>query len=112
MSGVRSAGDPARQRSLRSLGGEEFFALPPSTSLPRALKVAERVHQAVRRLRLRNETGVEFGVTISISVARMEPGEDAKRLIARADNALCAAMHGGRDRVLSYQPGQSMLGSL
>jgi diguanylate cyclase (GGDEF)-like protein len=93
-------------------GGEEFMALLPATSLSSALEVAERVRQAVRQMRLRDAEGKEFGITISIGVAQMEPGEDAERLAARADKALYAAKHGGRDQVMPYQPGQSMLGSL
>ena len=88
------------------------MALLPATSLSSALEVAERVRLAVSQMRLRDAEGEEFGITISIGVAQMEPGEDAERLAARADKALYAAKHGGRDQVVPYQPGQSMLGSL
>lgn len=93
-------------------GGEEFIALLPATPLSSALEVAERVRQAVKQMRLRDEAGVEFGITISIGAAQLEPGEDAERLAARADKALYAAKHGGRDQVMAYQPGQTLLGSL
>lgn len=83
------------------LGGEEFGALLPRTSLPSAQQVAERIRQAVseRSFSVRS-TGKELGaVTISIGVAAFQPGEPPPCLIERADLALYRAKQAGRNRV-------------
>jgi diguanylate cyclase len=83
------------------LGGEEFSALLPRTSLQAAQKVAERIRQAVseRSFSLRF-TGKELGaVTISIGLAAHQHGEPPPCLMERADLALYRAKQSGRNRV-------------
>ncbi len=93
-------------------GGEEFIALLPDTPLAQALDAAERLRLAVRALAFEGEHGEAFRITISVGVAQLAPGETADLLAQRADKALYAAKHGGRDRVLAYEPGQSQYAPL
>jgi diguanylate cyclase (GGDEF)-like protein len=88
-------------------GGEEFIALMPETSIGEAVEAAERVREAVRLLEFTGEEN-RFHVSISIGVAKLDPGETADMLVHRADKALYAAKHAGRDRVLAYEMGQSL----
>ena len=81
-------------------GGEEFAVLLPETQLPGALQLAEQVRLTVARTRLRSPKHVgEIGVTISIGVAELNPGESLENLIERADAALYRAKESGRNRV-------------
>jgi len=99
-------------RSMRAtdlvgrLGGEEFAALIPEPT-EGALMVAERLRAAFEAAGLVID-GHAMNATVSIGVAtsyRMVPDLDA--LILRADTALYAAKHGGRNRysVADEEPG-------
>ena len=82
-------------------GGEEFAIVLPQCSLLDSAKIAETVRIRTKAMKVRNRAtqDVLFTVTISGGVAAMLPGDDAAALIARADAALYASKHGGRDRV-------------
>lgn len=88
-------------------GGEEFIALLPDTPLSQAQEAAERLRQAIRGMDLRSESGQHFHITVSIGVAQLAPGETAELLAQRADQALYAAKHAGRDRVIAQEPRRS-----
>jgi diguanylate cyclase (GGDEF)-like protein len=92
-------------------GGEEFIVLMPDTTLAQALEAAERVRQAIPSLEFAGESG-RFHITVSIGVAQYQTQETADALTGRADKALYAAKHAGRDRVMAYEPGQSMFSPL
>lgn len=79
-------------------GGEEFMVLLLHTSQAAAQETAERLRQEVKSLVFESETG-PFGITISIGVAQMQPGEGPEALVARADAAMYAAKNAGRDCV-------------
>lgn len=80
-------------------GGEEFAVLLPSTVQAGALVVAERIRAAMRNEAVCFEAR-EIAFTVSIGLAQFDPGcATAAQLIARADEALYSAKHGGRDRV-------------
>ncbi|MBN9344594.1 MAG: hypothetical protein J0I48_00135, partial [Devosia sp.] len=52
-------------------------------------------------------------VTVSVGIADLDPGDPsitARRLIARADEALYDAKAAGRDRVLRWAPGTETAG--
>ncbi len=84
-------------------GGEEFAVILPETSLQNAVKVAETIRRRTKEKELKNRsTGEIMGrVTVSIGVGCYLLGEDLSDFIARADAALYAAKHAGRDRVLT-----------
>jgi diguanylate cyclase len=82
-------------------GGEEYaVALPGDTAeITASLLDAMRLEIASRRLK-RRSTNEELGaVTVSIGVAQYHRGESAASLLERADLALYASKHGGRNLV-------------
>jgi diguanylate cyclase (GGDEF)-like protein len=87
-------------------GGEEFAILMPDSAHDVALVAAERLRTAVCRMGLAHGA-VNAGahVTLSIGVATEVPVEDMSPdvLVGRADQALYAAKHSGRDCVLSSE---------
>jgi diguanylate cyclase (GGDEF)-like protein len=93
-------------------GGEEFIVLLPDTALAQALETAERLREAIGRLEFTGEGGATLRITVSIGAAQYEPGESADELARRADKALYAAKHAGRNRVMAYEPGQSWFSEL
>ncbi len=82
-------------------GGEEFAILLPSTTLNKAVQVAEAVRNRTRAMKLRNRGTQEVlvNVTVSAGVAAWHPGDDAASLVSCADAALYRSKEGGRDRV-------------
>lgn len=92
-------------------GGEEFIVLMPDATLVQAMEAAERVRQAIPKLEFTAED-THFHITASIGVAQYQPPETADALTERADKALYAAKHDGRDRVMAYEPGESTFSSL
>jgi diguanylate cyclase (GGDEF)-like protein len=92
--------------SVYRLGGEEFAVLLAGCGSVDATRVAERIWDAVR-----SEPVDGLSVTISCGVAATGPGEqfDYQTVFTRADAALYAAKHSGRDCVrLDAAPVQSL----
>ncbi|MEE4254300.1 MAG: sensor domain-containing diguanylate cyclase [Desulfuromusa sp.] len=84
-------------------GGEEFVLLLPDVEAEGALKVAERVLEAIKALQIPHQASeVRNTVSISIGAATLTPTEDQQpaALIAMADEALYRAKEQGRNRVL------------
>ncbi len=77
------------------LGGEEFVVLMPSTGLEGAMVIAERMRMALEHHVIDNVPPV----TASFGVASLVSGESGPAMLARADSALYAAKHEGRNRV-------------
>ncbi|HEV7320266.1 MAG TPA: diguanylate cyclase [Ensifer sp.] len=87
------------------LGGEEFAVVLVRQSPADALKVAERLLEAVRALELDLDQGGKLSVTISIGAAEVSTGEAGlDRLLLAADRALYQAKDAGRDRVRCAHP--------
>ncbi|KRA18357.1 GGDEF domain-containing protein [Acidovorax sp. Root568] len=83
---------------LARWGGEEFLALMPASPLDAASATAERIRAAVARAPL--PVGPEpLALTLSFGVALVHGPDDLQAAIARADQALYAAKHAGRNRV-------------
>lgn len=85
-------------------GGEEFALILPGKDLERAKATAEKYRDKIENLTVKNPTekGDRFlRVTISVGVATFTTALDSenKHLIERADQALYAAKHAGRNRV-------------
>lgn len=90
---------------LGRLGGEEFGLILPETNVDAALTLANRLREAVRKLRFNSPEG-EFSVTISLGVSRPEQGEaDIHAALDRADKGLYRAKRLGRNRAELVPPG-------
>lgn len=82
-------------------GGEEFAIILPRTVLANALTVAEQIRTTVGGRQIVNRArNASYGnVTLSIGVSQYRTGESLADLVRRADAALYAAKHAGRNRV-------------
>ncbi len=80
-------------------GGEEFMVVLPGLEGARARVIGERMRMAVEEVDVRHE-GTRVGLSVSIGIATRRRGErTAAQTLARADKALYAAKHEGRNRV-------------
>jgi len=87
-------------------GGEEFLLILPGSNLVGGKIAAERLRRSIEEMNMPGPSG-QFKVTASFGVASVcGPGcaGTMKDLIARADTALYAAKHGGRNRVVVAEP--------
>lgn len=78
-------------------GGEEFAVMLPQASPAEADAVAAKVRTLVE-----TQTDFPHPLTCSVGLAEHEIGLPCQRLIERADAALYAAKHGGRNRVIRW----------
>jgi diguanylate cyclase (GGDEF)-like protein len=84
-------------------GGEEFIVTLTHTEQAGALKVAERLREAVAEIAVPTEKGA-LSFTISVGVSTYEKKSTVDKIIGRADQALYKAKQGGRNRVCAEQP--------
>jgi two-component system cell cycle response regulator len=83
-------------------GGEEFLVLLPGCGRDDATTVAERMRLAVASEGHTLDGGGRLDVSVSAGVATLSNLDlNAAALIARADEALYAAKHQGRNRVIA-----------
>ncbi|NDY89820.1 GGDEF domain-containing protein [Ideonella livida] len=81
-------------------GGEEFLLLLPGVDGLTALQVAERLRQQLQADPVALDDGMRLGLTVSIGVAGLAPGDDGvAALLRRADAALYQAKADGRNQV-------------
>lgn len=79
-------------------GGEEFVAVLTNSDCEASYDIAERILQSVREIEL--QTGSQaLGVTVSIGLACRDAQDDRHSLFNRADKAMYAAKHAGRDQI-------------
>jgi len=99
----RHLGDAIRRSGevVARYGGEEFAALLPGTDTLEAVRVAERLRAGIETLEIGYADGMMWRVTTSCGVATMLPrlGDSMEMLVDRADRALYAAKHAGRNAV-------------
>jgi diguanylate cyclase (GGDEF)-like protein len=82
-------------------GGEEFVVILPGLEHDRVIEVAERLCEVIRTQTVERLAHKDLpGVTASIGVTLLDPGETGRELIAKADTALYQAKHAGRDQVV------------
>lgn len=99
--GLRAACGP--RHLLARQGGEEFVAVLAVDEAQAAVAVAEQLRDAVRAAPFRHGETV-LTLTVSIGVAALQPQDrHLDDLLRRADTALYAAKHGGRDRVVAAE---------
>jgi two-component system cell cycle response regulator len=85
---------------LCRLGGEEFVVVMPDTSVESAVKIAERIRQAVERdVFAITSPEIAIPVTVSIGLAERLHELDPEAVIRRADKALYKSKAGGRNMV-------------
>ena len=82
-------------------GGEELAVVLPQTDSDGAALLAERMREAVKRLRVPSVGGgAPLRVTASFGAASVpESAADREELVAAADAALYRAKRGGKNRV-------------
>lgn len=85
------------------LGGEEFAVVLPRTGAREARRIAERLHQALRRSHLPVSETLDLQVTASIGVATRHADEDFNAFVARADKQLYRAKNEGRNCIRSAE---------
>lgn len=77
-------------------GGEEFVIILPMTGVDEAWMLGTRICLAMRE---NDFLGDGVPVTVSVGVAKYEPGESRHSLLERVDQALYRAKNQGRNRV-------------
>jgi diguanylate cyclase (GGDEF)-like protein len=82
-------------------GGEEFACVLEATDRAGARQLAERIRQEVEQQTFPSSKG-SFKATLSIGIACTEDARDKTEIIARADQSLYAAKHGGRNRTVCF----------
>lgn len=76
-------------------GGEEFVMLLPKTGIAGGVGIAEKIRRAIE-----NHSFQHVGrVTVSIGVSRFNRGDNAEKILKRADSLLYKAKNSGRNRV-------------
>ena len=89
---------------LARLGGDEFGLLLERTSLDQALKVAQRIFDAINRFRF-NWEGRSFSCGASIGIAEITAATESTHVaLSAADTACYVAKDMGRNRVHIYRP--------
>jgi diguanylate cyclase len=82
-------------------GGEEYAVIMPRTGLNAARSIGEALRAAIQSKRLRRRsTNEDLGqVTVSIGIARLQPGDRPETLVERADACLYTSKRNGRNQV-------------
>jgi len=102
--GMLRAGD-----MLARLGGDEFGLILQACPLDHAVRIAEKIREAIAELRFAWK-GKQFSIGVSIGLV-LAPGggPDLGALLAAADAACYAAKEGGRNRVHVLQPNDTQV---
>lgn len=83
---------------LARWGGEEFLVMLQNTPLEQAVEVADKLRSTLASTPLLHE-GTPIALRASFGVAQRQPSEEPDSLLTRADGALYAAKHAGRNCV-------------
>jgi diguanylate cyclase (GGDEF)-like protein len=82
-------------------GGEEFAVVLAGSKLPDAVRLAERMRQAIHEIAVADPSGKDANVTMSFGVAEFPTYAGVDALVAAADAALYQAKRSGKDQVAS-----------
>lgn len=93
--GARSAG------RLGRVGGEEFMLLLPHHDIADAVRIAERLREAIATTPVQHE-GLTMVVTASFGVQDLARAGSVQAMMLEADRALYRAKDTGRNRVQAY----------
>ncbi|MCL1078466.1 GGDEF domain-containing protein [Parashewanella spongiae] len=84
-------------------GGEEFAIILPTTDMPGALALADRIRKSIKSLRIEwQQQRISLTVSIGVSSAIITDDAHAMKLLEQADKALYFAKSSGRDQVQEY----------
>jgi diguanylate cyclase len=89
---------------LARYGGEEFVIILPDAALKNAVKRAEHICNSIASTRYYLDDGADsptLSVTVSIGVSSFQKADTVATVTQRADKALYAAKHGGKNCVFS-----------
>ena len=92
-------------------GGEEFAVICPGLTLTQAAAGAARVRAAIEAAEITLKEGI-VRVTVSLGVTEVAEAEIVDGLIKRADDALYAAKHAGRNQVQLHDGNACVANSL
>ena len=88
------------------LGGEEFGLLLPHTLPAEGADIATRILEAIRALELTDSNGQHYGVTTSMGLGTLSPGDRSLHdLLDHADQALYLAKRRGRNQLAVLDAG-------
>jgi len=79
-------------------GGEEFVVLLTNSDCEASYDIAERILQSVREIEVQL-AGQSLDISVSIGLACRDAQDDRHSLFNRADKAMYAAKHAGRDQI-------------
>jgi diguanylate cyclase (GGDEF)-like protein/PAS domain S-box-containing protein len=83
---------------LARFGGEEFVIILPETAAAEAFAMAERLRYETDQLKIKTKKGI-IQVTISLGVVEQDEScKNLTELISRADRAMYASKHAGRNK--------------
>ncbi len=85
-------------------GGEEFALILPRTSKERAMAIAERIRERIRKRSFSiSNDGAKIAVTLSAGISEYPAdGKSSNEIVQKSDEALYSAKHSGRNRVELY----------
>lgn len=98
--GARSRQSVRASDTVGRLGGDEFMAILPETSLAGALAVADKLLEALAQPYAVGKDEARLSASVGVSVFP-EDGADGERLQQAADAALYAAKREGKNRIRS-----------
>jgi diguanylate cyclase (GGDEF)-like protein len=81
-------------------GGDEFVVVLPETKVDTAIKIAHRLHRAIREHEFLKEEGLKLHLSASYGISGYpDHAKTKKDLIRLADQAMYKAKSSGRDRI-------------
>ena len=81
------------------LGGEEFAIIMPGSAEANSTRIAERIREHIAAYQSLDPPLADVRITVSIGLAVSSGAMPGRDLVARADQALYAAKHAGKNRV-------------